>query len=102
MWEKQIWMDERGYLSIQSTLFEHLLSTRPGAGVQGDQVGQTLSLQRSQFVRADRLKGCYFSEYCEGLEQSCTGQGWSLAGRCAAILLGKWSSAESFSRRLCS
>lgn len=36
MWEQQIQMDECGYLSIQPTLFEHLLSTRRGAGVQGD------------------------------------------------------------------
>lgn len=40
MWEKQIQIDECGYLSIQSTLFEHLLSTRSGAGVQDDQVGR--------------------------------------------------------------
>lgn len=40
MWEKQTQTDECGYLSIQSTLFEHLLSTRSGAGVQDDQAGR--------------------------------------------------------------
>ena len=89
MWEQQIRMDERGYLSIQSPLFEHLLSTRPGAGVQGDQVGQALSLKRSQSVRADRLKAVITVSTVRAWSRAA----WGGDGRWqAGVLLSCWES----------